>query len=54
LKAETGKPACKILVDQTFNVVTERTGIADINTNFHKYVQGTWDTEVNGFWWKKN
>ena len=54
LTAQTGKPACKILVDQTFNVVTERTGIADKNTNFHKYVQGTWDTETNGFWWKKN
>jgi len=54
LSAQTGKPACKILVDQTFNVVTERTGIADENTNFHKYVQGTWDTETNGFWWKKN
>jgi hypothetical protein len=54
LSAQTGKPACKILVDQTFEVVTERTGIADKNTNFHKYVQGTWDTETNGFWWKKN
>ena len=54
LSAQTGKPACKILVDQTFNVVTERTGIADENTNFHKYVQGTWDTTTNGFWWKKN
>ena len=54
LEAQTGKPACKILVDQTFNVVTERTGIADKNTNFHKYVQGTWDTETNGFWWKEN
>lgn len=54
LTAQTGKPACKILVDQTFNVVTERTGIADENTNFHKYVQGTWDTDTNGFWWKKN
>ena len=54
LEAQTGKPACKILVDQTFNVVTERTGIADENTNFHKYVQGTWDTETNGFWWKKD
>ena len=54
LSAQTGKPACKILVDQTFNVVTERTGIADENTNFHKYVQGTWDTETNGFWWKKD
>ena len=54
LSAQTGKPACKILVDQTFNVVTERTGIADKNTNFNKYVQGTWDTTTNGFWWKKN
>ena len=54
LTAQTGKPACKILVDQTFKVVTERTGIADENTNFHKYVQGTWDTQTNGFWWKKN
>ena len=54
LTAQTGKPACKILVDQTFKVVTERTGIADKNTNFNKYVQGTWDTETNGFWWKKN
>ena len=54
LSAQTGKPACKILVDQTFNVVKERTGIADENTNFHKYVQGTWDTTTNGFWWKKN
>ncbi len=53
LYAQTGKPACKILVDQTFKVVTERTGIADENTNFHKYVQGIWDTETNGFWWKK-
>ena len=50
LSAQTGKPACKILVDQTFNVVTERTGIADKNTNFNKYVQGTWDTTTNGFW----
>ena len=56
LTATTGKAACKILVDKTFSVVTERTGIADENTNFHKYVQGTWDSDVNGFWWqeKKN
>lgn len=53
LTATTGKAACKILVDKTFSVVTERTGIADENTNFHKYVQGTWDSEENGFWWKK-
>ena len=56
LEATTGKAACKILVDKTFSVVRERTGIADENTNFHKYVQGTWDSEENGFWWqeKKN
>ena len=54
LKAQTGKPACKILVDKTFNVVTERTGIADENHNFHMYVTGTWDTETNGFWWKSS
>ena len=54
LTATTGKAACKILVDKTFSVVTERTGIADENTNFHKYVQGTWDSDVNGFWWKKD
>jgi hypothetical protein len=53
LTATTGKAACKILVDKTFSVVTERTGIADENTNFHKYVQGTWDSEENGFWWQK-
>lgn len=53
LKAETGKAACKILVDNTFSVVEERHSIADENTNFHKYVQGTWDSDVNGFWWQK-
>ena len=53
LEATTGKAACKILVDNTFSVVRERTGIADENTNFHKYVQGTWDNDVNGFWWQK-
>ena len=53
LTANTGEAACKILVDNTFSVVRERTGIADENTNFHKYVQGTWDSDVNGFWWQK-
>ena len=51
LTAETGKPTCKILVDQTFKVVTERKGIADENTNFHKYVNGTFQ---DAFWWKKD
>ena len=54
LTARTGEAACKILVDNTFDVVTERTGIADKNTNFHKYVQGYWDNETQGFWWRKN
>ena len=53
LEANTGKAACKILVDNTFSVVEERHSIADENTNFHKYVQGTWDSDVNGFWWQK-
>ena len=53
LTATTGKAACKILVDDTFTVVRERYSIADENTNFHKYVQGTWDSDVNGFWWQK-
>lgn len=54
LEANTGEAACKILVDQTFEVVTERTGIASKDENFHLYVQGTWDTAEKGFWWKPN
>ena len=54
LTARTGEAACKILVDNTFEVVRERTGIADKNNNFHKYVQGYWDQEREGFWWQRN
>ena len=54
LTATTGKAACKILVDKTFSVVRERHSIADENTDFHKYVQGTWDSQNEGFWWKKD
>ena len=53
LTATTGEAACKILVDDTFDVVTERHGIADVNTNFHMYVQGYWDRETEGFWWRR-
>lgn len=53
LTARTGEAACKILVDDTFGVVTERHGIADANTNFHMYVRGYWDTETQGFWWRQ-
>ena len=49
LKAETGKAACKILVDDTFVPVVERRNIADENQNFTNYVQGKF---VNDFWWK--
>ena len=49
LKAETGKAACKILVDDTFVPVKERQNIADENGNFTDYVQGNF---VDDFWWK--
>ena len=49
LKAETGKAACKILVDDTFTPVPERKNIADANGNFTDYVQGNF---VDDFWWK--
>ena len=49
LKAETGKAACKILVDDTFVPVVERRNIADENQNFTNYVQGKF---VDDFWWK--
>ncbi len=49
LKAETGKAACKILVDDTFVPVEERKNIADKNGNFTDYVQGKF---VDDFWWK--
>ena len=54
LDADTGKPACKILVDQTFEVVQERKGIANKEKNFHLYVTGTWDTQTKGFWWQRS
>ena len=49
LTAETGKAACKILVDDTFVPVKERQNIADANGNFTDYVQGNF---VDDFWWK--
>ena len=51
LYANSGQAACKILVDQTFKVVTERKGIADENKNFKPYVNGTFQ---DAFWWKKD
>lgn len=50
LDATTGKAACKILVDDTFTVVTERFGIADEYHDFTTYVQGYF---ANEFWWKR-
>ena len=49
LKAERGKAACKILVDDTFKPVAERKNIADENKLFTNYVQGSF---VDDFWWK--
>ena len=50
LDATTGKAACKILVDDTFDVVRERFGIADEYNDFTTYVQGYF---ANEFWWKR-
>ena len=49
LTATTGKPACKILVDETFGVVKERANISNQYGNFTKYVGGQF---VDEFWWK--
>ncbi len=49
LEATTGRPACKILVDDTFGVTKERTDISNEYKNFTKYVTGQF---VNEFWWK--
>ena len=49
LEATTGKPACKILVDDTFGVVPEREDISNEYKNFTKYVGGQF---VDEFWWK--
>ncbi len=51
LTAETGQPACKILVDTTFGIMKERTSIADAKTNFQTYVTGNWNTSTKGNWW---
>ena len=49
LTATTGKPACKILVDDTFGVVTERQDISNEYGNFTSWVQGYF---ADDFWWK--
>lgn len=51
LEAQTGKPACKILVDDTFGVIPENKDISNEYGNFTNYVQGKFDGD---FWWKKN
>ena len=52
LKATKGVAACKILVDDRFPIVTERTSIANAQGNFTTYVQGNWNTaEFGNFWW---
>ena len=49
LNATQGVAACKILVDDTFKPVGERTNIADKNKKFTNYVRGGFEDE---FWWK--
>ena len=49
LHATQGVAACKILVDDTFKPVGERTNIADKNKKFTNYVRGGFEDE---FWWK--
>ena len=49
LNATQGVAACKILVDDTFIPVGERTNIADKNKKFTNYVRGGFEDE---FWWK--
>ena len=49
LRAQTGEPACKILVDDSFVPVRERRNIADENQRFTDYVQGQF---ADDFWWK--
>ena len=53
LTAEKGKAACKILVDDSFEVVQEKQGIGNEYGLFPSYVQGGWDPIVDGKWWLK-
>ena len=49
LYATQGVAACKILVDDTFKPVGERTNIANENKKFTNYVRGGF---ADDFWWK--
>jgi hypothetical protein len=53
LTAEQGKAACKILVDNSFEVVQEKQGIGNEYGLFQSYVRGEWDSIVDGKWWIK-
>ena len=53
LTAEQGKAACKILVDDSFEVVQEKQGIGNEYGLFSSYVQGGWDPIIDGKWWLK-
>ena len=48
LTATRGKPACKILVNSSFNPARERQNIANEYGNFTNYVHGEF---INDFWW---
>jgi hypothetical protein len=51
LTATKGKPACKVLVDDAFDVIPENKDISNEYGNFTNYVQGKFDGD---FWWKKD
>ena len=51
LEAKIGEPACKILVDQTFDVATEREDLGKKYNQFRPLVRG----EFQGrFWWQRS
>ena len=53
LTATKGEAACKILVDDRFEIVPERKNILDDYGNFTDYVQGNWTNKdgLDDFWW---
>ena len=48
LEAKIGEPACKILVDQTFNVATERADLGKQYNKFKAFVTGELEGHI---WW---
>ena len=51
LEAKIGEPACKILVDQTFDVATEREDLGKKYNQFRPMVRGEFQSR---FWWQRS